>query len=448
MNVIGTGRTDGPLSGRQVEQVIAQAAAQLSGAAVRSLPVRVLAVIPDHTRTCPLPQVMRLLHKELRPRVGKLDALIALGTHPPMSEEQIDRLLGVDPPAVQGASNRGGAFGDMRVFNHRWDDESGLVRLGTLKAQQVREITAGKFEMDVDVKINKLVLDYDALLVVGPVFPHEVAGFSGGSKYFFPGISGPELLNFFHWLGAVITSPRIIGVKDTPVRATIEAAAEMIPRQKFALCMVTAAHPEKGTGTAKSACGGAEPVPFSALAGLYFGPVAEAWSAAADLSQKLHITYLDHPVESALSQAPEMYDELWVAAKCMYKLEPVVADGGELIIYAPHLSAISATHGRSIEEIGYHTRDYFLSQWEKFRRYPWGVLAHSTHLRGAGTMEDGVEKPRIRVTLASAIPEALCRKVNLGYRDPRTIDVRQWQGRADRLYVPKAGEMLYRLKKS
>jgi hypothetical protein len=141
-----------------------------------------------------------------------------------------------------------------------------------------------------------------------------------------------------------------------------------------------------------------------------------------------------------------MYDELWVAAKCMYKLEPVVADGGELIIYAPHLTAISATHGRLIEQIGYHTRDYFLAQWDKFKHYPWGVLAHLTHLRGAGTYADGVEKPRIRVTLASGIDEATCRGINLGYRDVRTIDVRQWQGRPDRLYVPKAGEMLYRLR--
>jgi hypothetical protein len=138
----------------------------------------------------------------------------------------------------------------------------------------------------------------------------------------------------------------------------------------------------------------------------------------------------------------------------MYKLEPVVADGGELIIYAPHLKEISATHGRLIEEIGYHTRDYFLAQWDKFKHYPWGVLAHSTHVRGIGTYDGGdptsgrgpVERPRIRVTLASQISEATCRKINLGYRDPSTIDPRDWQGRPDRLYVPKAGEMLYKLK--
>ncbi len=327
----------------------------------------------------------------------------------------------------------------------------------------MREISGGLFEVPVDVTINKIVLDYDVLLVVGPVFPHEVAGFSGGSKYFFPGISGREVLNFFHWLGAIITSPRTIGIKDTPVRAVIEAAAETIPRTKFALCVVTATETKKpqtaGTDADRlenpdaTAIQSSPPIHLcplgtplgSGLAGLYFGPMPEAWSAAADLSEKLHITYLDSPVESVLSQAPPMYDELWVAAKCMYKLEPVVADGGELIIYAPHLHEISATHGALIERIGYHTRDYFLSQWEKFRQYPWGVLAHSTHLRGAGTFEGGVEKPRIRVTLASGISQSVCRSINLGYRNPLTIDPQDWQGQPGRLYVPKAGERLYRL---
>jgi hypothetical protein len=123
----------------------------------------------------------------------------------------------------------------------------------------------------------------------------------------------------------------------------------------------------------------------------------------------------------------------------------VVADGGELIIHAPHLRRLSATHGSVIEEIGYHTRDYFLARWERFRHYPWGVVAHSTHVKGIGTYDSGVEQPRINVTLATGIDEATCRKVNLGYRDPASIDPADWQGREGRLYVPKAGEMLYRL---
>ncbi len=142
-----------------------------------------------------------------------------------------------------------------------------------------------------------------------------------------------------------------------------------------------------------------------------------------------------------------MYDDVWVGGKCMYKLEPVVADGGELIIYAPHIREISATHGALIRRIGYHTRDYFLEQWDRFKNEPWGILAHSTHVRGIGTYEGGVERPRIRVTLATQIPEDVCRAVNLGYRDPSSIRVADYQGREEEgiLYVARAGEMLYRL---
>ena len=142
-----------------------------------------------------------------------------------------------------------------------------------------------------------------------------------------------------------------------------------------------------------------------------------------------------------------MYDDLWTGAKCMYKMESVVADGGELIIYAPHITEISYTHGKIIRQIGYHTRDYFLWQWERFKDYPWGVLAHSTHVRGIGSMEGETEIPRIQVTLATGIDEPTCRQINLGYRDPDSIDVSWWADHQSdsRLYVPKAGEMLYKL---
>jgi nickel-dependent lactate racemase len=409
----------GHLSEAESAQVIA-AAAQ----AIEPRGKKILVLLPDHTRTCPLPMLTRQLHAALAPAAARLDFLIALGTHPPLSEQQIDRLIGVK----QGEREK--VFHGSRFFNHRWNDPSALASIGTLPAAQIRRITGGRFEMDVTVTINKLVFDYDTVLVAGPVFPHEVVGFSGGSKYFFPGICGAELLNFFHWLGAVITNPRIIGNKNTPVRTTLEAAADMLllkKFEKFALSMVVAEHE---------------------LAGMFFGPVRESWSAAVDLSDKLHITYMDKPFDSVLSRAPEMYDELWTGGKCMYKMESVVADGGELIIFAPHITQLSAAHGKIIEEVGYHTRDFFLAQWDKYKHFPWGVLAHSTHVRGIGTYENGVEKCRIRVTLATGIPESLCRRINLGYRDPASIDIADWQGRESqgRLYVPQAGERLYKLK--
>ena len=186
----------------------------------------------------------------------------------------------------------------------------------------------------------------------------------------------------------------------------------------------------------------------SDLAGLYAGTPETAWDAASELSRQVHIIYKDQPFHTVLSNMPPMYDDLWVAGKGMYKLEPVVADGGELIIYAPHVREISVTHGKVIEEIGYHCRDYFLQQWDQFQHHPWGVLAHSTHVRGIGAMENGIEKCRVRVTLATGISESVCRRINLGYRDPNTIRMEDFADRESEgvLLVPKAGEMLYRLK--
>jgi len=419
MNVLGTGRVGQTLSYEQVAAIVAGAAAEIAPAGKR-----ILVVIPDHTRTCPLGLVTRLLHQAIAPKAAKLDFLIALGTHPPMTDAMIDKLLDVEPGL------RAQVLPGSEVFNHQWQNPDALARIGRLTSD---EITAQippdcrRFARDIDVTINKRIFDYDHVMICGPVFPHEVVGFSGGAKYFFPGICGPELLNFFHWLGALITCPKIIGAKWTPVRKVLHMALDMVKVENSALCMVVQGHD---------------------LAGLYHGSVADAWSAAVDLSDKTHVAYVDKPFDSVLSRAPQMYDDLWVGAKCMYKMESVVADGGELIIYAPHIAEISVVHGRTIREIGYHCLPYFLSQWERFEHYPWGVLAHSTHVRGIGEYSGDVERPRIRVTLATSIPEALCREVNLGYRDPASIDIAQWQGHeADRkLYVPKAGEMLYKLR--
>ncbi len=418
MDLIGEGTPGESLGAADIESIVVDAARSIDPAGKR-----ICVVLPDHTRTCPLPVIARLLHRELAGEAAGLDFLIALGTHPPMTEAMIDKLLGVEP------GRRGEVFPGTEVRNHVWDDPDALAHIGRLERDAIAAEMppeTRQFARDIDVTINRRVLDYDHVLICGPVFPHEVVGFSGGAKYFFPGICGEELLNFFHWLGALITCPRIIGTKMTPVRKVLHLALEHVPVAHSALCMVVA-----GTD----------------LEGLYHGATTESWSAAADLSDQVHVTYVDKPFHSVLSRAPEMYDELWTAAKCMYKLEPVVADGGELIIFAPHLSEISVTHGKVIGEIGYHCLPYFLNQWDRFQHYPWGVLAHSTHVRGIGTWSDGREYPRINVTLASRVPPELCEAVGLGYRDPATVDPADWQGREDEglLYVPKAGEMLHKL---
>jgi nickel-dependent lactate racemase len=381
---------------------------------------KLLLIVPDNTRTAPVGTLFKGLHRRLSGSVRSLDILIALGTHPPMSEAAICRRLELSGEELHGA------YGGTRVFNHTWDQPDTLEEIGVIPASEIDALSGGLFAMDVPVHINRLVNDYDFLVVIGPVFPHEVVGFSGGNKYFFPGIGGAEILNFFHWLGAVVTNPMIIGNKWTPVRKVVDRAAGFIRQQRLCLAAV---------------------VEENRFAGLFAGTPESAWDAASDLSAEIHITRRPHPFQTVLSCAPPMYDELWVAGKCMYKLEPVVADGGELIIYAPHLEEISEVHGRLIREIGYHCRDYFLQQWDRFKSYPWGVLAHSTHVHGIGAYENGVEKRRVMVTLASQIPEDVCRQINLGYRDPAGIDPANFADREDEgiLLVPKAGERLFHL---
>ncbi len=418
MNVISKSAFPGKLTDAQVAEVVAQA-----------LPVndykgkRILLIVPDGTRTAPIGLMFKTIFAQIGEATQHLDILTALGTHPPMSEEAICTRLEIS------LDDRRGAYRKVRFFNHEWDNPAALKEVGTLTSKDVSELTNGLFSMDVPVEINKIVFNYDQVIIVGPVFPHEVVGFSGGNKYLFPGVGGPKILNFFHWLGAVCTNPMIIGNKWTPVRKVVDRAGALVKVDKLCFCLVVA--------------------PDKSLAGLAAGTPESAWDVASELSKQVHIVYKDKPFKTVLSNMPPMYDDVWVAGKGMYKLEPVVADGGELIIYAPHVHEISVTHGKIIEEVGYHCRDYFLKQWDKFKNYPWGVLAHSTHVRGIGAFENGVEKCRIQVTLATQIPESVCRKINLGYRDPKSIRVEDYANREDQgvLYVPKAGEMLYHLKK-
>ena len=334
MSVVGNGLDLGVLSPAALGAVVRDG--------LERLPLdgkRVLVVIPDGTRTMPVPAVFDLLEQALGPRTSALDVLVALGTHSPMSDEQLTRHLG--RPVVNGRA------GPHHVFNHRWDDPSTFVELGTIPAREIADLTGGRLEQDVHVALNRLVVEYDHVLICGPVFPHEVVGFSGGTKYLFPGIAAPPIIHFTHWLGALITSYEVIGTMDTPVRAVIDRAAALLSTPVSLLALV---------------------VVHDGVAGAFCGETKAAWRQAAALSARRHVVWVDRPYDRVLSVMPEMYEDLWTAAKGAYKTEPVVADGGEIIIYAPHVRKVSHVHGRLIEEIGYHCRDYFLAQWDRFRR--------------------------------------------------------------------------------
>lgn len=386
---------------------------------------RVLVLIPDHTRSLPLPFLFRALVESLHD-VRKLDFMVALGTHPPLSEESLNKLVGIT------AQERGDTFSKIGLLNHSWDDPSALVTLGTLGQDEIRSLARDfwheSLPSEVDVRLNKAVFAYDHILILGPTFPHEVVGFSGGAKYLFPGISGPEMINATHWLGALAGVVNTIGVKETPVRAMIHAAAEKLSTPVTLIALVVVGND---------------------LAGIFIGDHISAWRSAADLSANRHIHWVDKPFQRVLSCAPPMYDELWTGAKAMYKLESAVALGGEVTIFAPHLDVVSHVHGKYIYEIGYHILPYFLQNWERFKHIPLGVLAHSTHLRGSGQFVDGIEKPNVHVNLASKISPADCTRLNLGYLDPAQIDISKWQNREKEgiLFVPKAGEVLFKLRR-
>ena len=180
-------------------------------------------IVPDATRSCPLPLLLKAVHTALDGRVSRLTILVALGTHAEMSRR---------------AAHRGYTWAAdyPNVINHEWWKPDTFADLGTIGADQVGEISDEMLRDEVPVRLNRAVVEHDVALVVGPVFPHEVVGFSGGNKYFFPGVAGQEVIDLSHWLGALITSASIIGTPGiTPVRALIDAAAAMIPAEKLAL---------------------------------------------------------------------------------------------------------------------------------------------------------------------------------------------------------------------
>ena len=383
---------------------------------------RVLVLIPDHTRSLPLPFLFRSLNDVLHD-TKQVDFMVALGTHPPLRDESINKLVGIS------VGERDGRFKRIGLLNHAWNTPSDLTSLGIIEQDEIKQIAGEHWHPslpdEINIRINRAALEYDHILILGPTFPHEVVGFSGGAKYLFPGISGADMINATHWLGALAGVVGTIGIKETPVRAMIHTAAS---RLKTPLTLI------------------ALTVEAGALSGIFIGDPLSAWSEAADLSAQRHIRWVDTPFQRVLSRAPAMYDELWTGAKAMYKIEPAVAVGGEVLIYAPHLNVVSRVHGNYIYEIGYHILPYFLDNWEQFKHIPLGVLAHSTHLRGSGVMENDVEKPNVNVTLASKISEDDCKRLNLGYLNPSKVQLEQWKGKEAEgiLYVPKAGEILYR----
>ncbi len=350
--------------------------------------------------------------------------IVALGTRQPMSEADIGVMVGV--PVDEWPIR----FRGVRIANHTWRQPGSLMRIGALSPEAIERLGGGRLRESIPVDVNASVGAADRVLVLGPVFLYQVVGFSGGNKYLLPWVSGPEMISRTRWLGAMIGSSRIIGTPGTtPVRAVIDAAAALRGTARSGVAMVT--------------------TPDCAALGLAIGAPEQARKQAADWSAQTHVTYVDEPYDDALAALPTPDAGTWTGGKSMYKVDPVIADGGTLTILAAHITEFSATHYEALDGIGYHCLKYFLAQWDDFGNEPLSALAHSTHVRGGGYY-DAVRGERCRVTvaLATGISRERGEAADLAWHDHRTIDPATFGARSTEhsIMVPHAGEQLFRLR--
>lgn len=380
---------------------------------------KLLVIIPDNTRSAPVDKFFRIFYELLEDSVKKLDYLIAVGTHPLLGEEEKLKRVGITREEKERR------YKTVKIMNHRWDEKETFVKIGSINGDEVEELTDGLLNTGVDITINRVIFDYDYLIILGPVFPHEIAGFSGGAKYLFPGICGWDFIDLTHWVAALRTNIKTIGVLDTPSRKLIDRAVRFIAVPKIYFNLVV---DEEG------------------LKGLFIGDDRRAWLEAVELSSRINIRYVQKPLERVLSIPSRRYDDFWTGAKAIYKVEPAIADGGELFVYAPHVKEFSITHGKVLDQIGFHIIDYFLEKMDRYKNFPKAVLAYSTLVKGSGRLERGNEVPRIKISLASGIPKEKCEALNMDYRDPDSISVPAWEKeQGERVKViHNAGEVLYK----
>jgi lactate racemase len=415
--VVGRGAPALSLSVDELRAIVAEALDDINAGE------RVLAIVPDKTRDdntdLLFPFAAEILSQK---KVAEFDALIAQGTHGPMSEAEKREKIG-------WANIVPGTVG--QIFDHQWNRESELVTLGELSADRIAELTDGLMRESVPVRLNALLAPgkYDTVLVFGATMPHEVAGFAGGAKYFFPGVAGPELTHLTHWLGALATIENVIGRIETPTRRVIEAAAAFVPAQVIAFTSVSTR--------------GADGLHTHAL---FAGDLYESFRRAAEVSRHVHIKYIGRRYKRVVALLDRHYDELWVGGKASYKLGSVIEEGGELIIYAPHLTQLSATHGRLIEKYGYAPLEQVREMVEGSDelRANLCVAAHLAHVSyGSARNAAGQLTPRYRITLASAVTEAACHQVNLGFLDHSDFRLDDYQADPETLVVDDAGRDLY-----
>jgi nickel-dependent lactate racemase len=417
--LIGYGSPKADLTSEDLRRIVEES---LTGIEPRA---KVLAIVPDRTRDDNTDLLFSLAARFLGSRnIQVLDALIAQGTHPPMTAAEKRSKLGI------GDGDRIEALGS--VFDHRWSAPEELIQIGELSAARVTELTGGLLFEPIPLTVNQRLAPgrYDHLLIFGATVPHEVAGFAGGAKYLFPGVAGPELTHATHWLGALAGIEKTIGRIETPTRDLIEAAADYVAAPITCFTSVVTRNESDRLRTHA----------------LFAGDFRASLRAAAEVSQQVHIKFTGRKYRRVVALLDPHYDDLWVGGKASYKLGGIIEDAGELIIYAPKLRCLSDTHGEMIERYGYAVieRVQELVAGSSELASNLCVAAHLAHVSFAPrSTESGEIVPRYRITLASQIDEATCRRVNLGFLDYSQFRLEDYDGDPDTLIVAQAGRDLY-----
>lgn len=417
--VAGKGSPDSDLSADDLAIIVNESLDAVSNNS------RVLAVIPDKTRDdnthILFPAAAASL---LQKGVSKIDVLVAQGTHSPMSDAEKLSKIGADHDAIPN-------LGD--IYDHHWDDPDELVTIGELSADEVDHITGGLLTEAIPLRINRLVGDgnYHVILVFGATMPHEVAGYAGGSKYFFPGVAGPDLTHMTHWLAAMASVENIIGRVETPTRHLIEAAADHIKTPVISFTSVISRTENDRLRTHA----------------LFAGDARLALRKAAEISRSVHIKYSGRKYRRVIALLDEHYTDLWVGGKASYRLGGVIEDGGELIIYAPQLTSISRTHGKDIVRFGGYAplekvKELVASSTDL--RQNLCVAAHLSQVAYAGRQaENGDLIMRYKISLASQLDAETCRSVNLAYLNVNDFRLTAYQNDPGTLVVHRAGRELY-----
>jgi len=424
--VLSIENLQGELTNEQLEEIVKESLKDFS--AVK----RVLLIHPDYTRTDFSDKIIPLIYKELKNKViSQIDSLNASGTHREMTEIEIREKLGLSSQ-----------INFNHFYNHEYNDPQQLITVGEISAAFVAEKTEGELSQSIPVVVNKLVVaDYDLIITLGGTLPHEAAGYAGGLKVFFPGISGPGVIDLLHWAAVLIGIPRIIGTVDNPAREVInEGSSYIFDQIKASTISFNMVFEEEH-----------QVIPKGLYIGAGYNGFIEAYKQASRASSKLHVIYLDEPLKVAVQVIDKSYDEIWTAGKGSYKLQSpgVMAPGGEIIIYAPYINCF---HSRpemdfALRQIGYHCKDYVKKYLKSNPCFSKNIAAHVINVRGTGSFDvnSGKEKFDFKVTLATGISKEICESVGLGYRNPDSIRKEDFIS-SGRLWIENGGKYLYKIK--